>query len=72
MTMGCNAAVLYFWGFKSLFYLFAGSILGGGTTAVAAAVQTAVTATAGGSSARRASSWAEVSYPASEPGRATP
>jgi len=30
IVMGTNAAILYFWGFKSLFYLFAGSILGGG------------------------------------------
>lgn len=30
VVMGTNAAVLYFWGFKSLVYLFAGSILGGG------------------------------------------
>lgn len=29
-VMGCNGAVLYFWGIKSLVYLFAGSILGGG------------------------------------------
>ena len=30
LVMGSNALVLYFWGFKSLVYLFAGSILGGG------------------------------------------
>jgi sphingolipid delta-4 desaturase len=30
LVMGCNAAILYFWGLKSLVYLFAGSILGGG------------------------------------------
>jgi len=30
LVMGTNAAVLYFWGLKSLVYLFAGSILGGG------------------------------------------
>ncbi len=30
LVMGTNAAVLYFWGIKSLVYLFAGSILGGG------------------------------------------
>lgn len=30
LVMGANAGVLYFWGFKSLLYLFAGSILGGG------------------------------------------
>ena len=30
LVMGTNAAILYFWGIKSLFYLFAGSILGGG------------------------------------------
>jgi sphingolipid 4-desaturase/C4-monooxygenase len=29
-VMTCNAAVLYFWGLKSLVYLFAGSIMGGG------------------------------------------
>jgi sphingolipid 4-desaturase/C4-monooxygenase len=30
VVMTCNAAVLYFWGFKSLVYLLAGSLLGGG------------------------------------------
>jgi len=30
LVMSCNAAILYFWGLKSLVYLFAGSILGGG------------------------------------------
>jgi len=30
VVMACNGAVLYAWGFKALFYLFAGSILGGG------------------------------------------
>ncbi len=30
LVMASNAAVLYFWGFKALVYLFAGSILGGG------------------------------------------
>lgn len=30
LVMGTNLLVLYFWGFKSLVYLFAGSILGGG------------------------------------------
>jgi len=30
VVMGVNAAILYFWGIKSLVYLFAGSILGGG------------------------------------------
>lgn len=30
LVMGTNAVVLYFWGLKSLVYLFAGSILGGG------------------------------------------
>jgi sphingolipid 4-desaturase/C4-monooxygenase len=30
VVMGTNAVVLYFWGIKSLVYLFAGSILGGG------------------------------------------
>jgi sphingolipid delta-4 desaturase len=30
LVMGVNAAILYFWGIKSLVYLFAGSILGGG------------------------------------------
>ena len=30
VVMGANAAILYFWGSKSLVYLFAGSILGGG------------------------------------------
>lgn len=30
VVMATNIAILYFWGFKSLFYLFAGSILGGG------------------------------------------
>ena len=30
LVMGTNICVLYFWGLKSLVYLFAGSILGGG------------------------------------------
>ncbi len=30
LVMASNALILHFWGFKALFYLFAGSILGGG------------------------------------------